>query len=86
MKLGLYEYNALPEASKAHLLWLEGTYLMHRFEDNYKINLYSLFDFYVEAWYSPNKNEIEKFRTFKSLNALTPYTDQITLNIDFGQQ
>ncbi|MBW6491893.1 MAG: hypothetical protein K0B15_11945 [Lentimicrobium sp.] len=54
---------------------------MNRFEEGFDINLYSLFDFYVEAWYNPEANEIEKFRTFKSLNPLEPYLDRIKLNL-----
>jgi len=81
MDIGLYEYNALTDTEKGQLLWDEGVYLMSRFEDNYRINLYSLFDFYVEAWYELAKNKITKLRTFRSLNALEPYLNFISLNI-----
>jgi hypothetical protein len=33
------------------------------FKNACKTQLYSLYDFYVEAWYIPDSNENEKLRT-----------------------
>jgi len=37
MKQGQNEYNALPYAGKADILWREGINTTKRFEDNYNI-------------------------------------------------
>lgn len=79
-KLGLYEYNSLEDDQKATLLWDQGIFLMNRVDEKYSYNLYSLFDFFVEVWYDSKNNSIEKFRTFKTLEALEPYLDRIDLN------
>lgn len=79
--MGLYEFNQLDLDAKATTLWEHGQFLMLRIEGEFAINLYSLYDFYVEVWYQKNENRIERFRTFQSINALWPYLDQIDLNL-----
>ncbi|RZK27150.1 MAG: hypothetical protein EOO43_00520 [Flavobacterium sp.] len=78
--IGLYEYNALTHDDKGSMLWANGTYLTMRQEGHYKINLYSLSNFFVEAWYDPDLNKINEFKTFKSRHALEPYYDFIDLS------
>lgn len=80
-KVTLYEFNCLEENEKAKFLWQSGTLIMNRFEDDYSINLYSLYGFYVETWYRREENRIQKFRTFKNLSQLEPYLDRIDLNL-----
>ncbi|MBW6491967.1 MAG: hypothetical protein K0B15_12320 [Lentimicrobium sp.] len=79
--MGIYDFNILSNDDKADILWDRGVFMMNRSEDGFDINLYSLDDFFVEAWYNPEANVIEKFRTFKSLNPLEPYLDRIKLNL-----
>jgi len=79
--IGLYDYEILNKDAKALLLWRNGTFIMSRLESDFSINLYSLFDFFVEAWYHGDINSIEKIRTFKSLEALEPYLDRIKLDL-----
>lgn len=80
--MGLYEFNILNKDDKARILWNSGVFLMNRFENGYSINLYSLFDFYVEVWYLSQTNEIERLHTFKSLEKLQPFIERI--NLDLG--
>jgi len=44
---------------------------------NHTINLYSLFDFFVEVWYSPGNNKIEKIEVLKSEKTLDLYIDKM---------
>ena len=81
MEMGIYEYNLLDTDSQATVLWDKGVFMMNRFEAEYSINLYSLYDFYVEVWYESEENAIHKFRTFKNPGPLEPYLDRIDLNI-----
>lgn len=71
-----YQFNQLSENEKAIATWA-GTYLSNRTEDEHIIQLYSLPDFYVEVFYSPTANHIDRFRAFKSLRQLAPYLEQM---------
>lgn len=79
--IGIYEFNLMDDNSKAALLWGKGTFIMTRIENQYRINLYSLYDFFAEVWYNDEANSIDKIRTFKSIEALEPYLDNIKLNL-----
>jgi hypothetical protein len=79
--MGLYDYNILPDEQKAIILWDKGVFIMNRYHEEFSINLYSLFDFYVEVWYEDTINSINKFRTFKSASQLNPYIDRINLDL-----
>lgn len=44
---------------------------------NYSINLYSLYDFFVEVCYSPQENKIEKIEVLESEKTLDLYIDKM---------
>ncbi len=76
-KLGIYEFNLMSLHVQAATLWDNGTFLANRIDGNFRFNLYSLSDFYVEVEYLTNENEIIEFRSFKRGQRLEPYLDQI---------
>ena len=43
----------------------------------YLINLYSLYDFFVEVWYFPAENKIEKIEVMESEKTLDLYIDKM---------
>jgi len=45
--------------AKGEWVFQEGKYIGMREYYNHSINLYSLYDFFVEVWYSPTENKIE---------------------------
>lgn len=77
--MGIYEFNQLPLDGQEKLVWEDGIFLTNRLEQNFGLTLYSLFDFYVEVHLNNETNEIEKIRTFKSIEPLTHYLDEIDL-------
>lgn len=77
--MGIYEFNQLPLYGQEKLVWEDGIFLTNRLKQNLGLTLYSLFDFYVEVHLNNEINEIEKIRTFKSIEPLTPYLDEIEL-------
>ena len=77
--MGIYEFNLLKLEQQKKLVWSEVIFLTNRLEQNFGLTLYSLFDFYVEVHLNNETNEIEKIRTFKSIEPLTPYLDEIDL-------
>ncbi|MFC5408155.1 hypothetical protein ACFPMF_02450 [Larkinella bovis] len=49
------EYNQLPLAQKADLLWRFGQHLMNRPSPPFTVGLYAVGDFFVEAYFSESK-------------------------------
>ena len=81
MKIGLYQFNIMDENEKAQTLWDNGTFLTNKSDNLKSVNLYSLGDFYVEVWYDKPQNRITQIRSFKSINNLSPYLDDIELDL-----
>lgn len=80
MKIGLYEFNILDENEKAQTIWDNGTFLTNKSDEEKAVNLYALGDFYVEVWYDKPHNRITQIRSFKTVNNLSPYLDDIDLD------
>jgi hypothetical protein len=62
----------MDEMEQAEAVWsgkLAGT----RHEGEYRILLYKIDDFYVEAWYHVEHNVLKKFRPFKNKELLQLY-------------
>ena len=74
--MGLYEFNLLQQ-NKWSLFIVKLFFLTNRIEKPFGLSLYRLFDFFVEV--SLN-NEIERVRTFKSIEPLAPYLDELDLD------
>lgn len=79
--MDINDFDILSEIEKLNALSCHGSLLMARLENGCLVNLASLEDFYVEAYFNPEANKIVKFRTFKSLDQLEPYLDKIKLNL-----
>ena len=54
------EFMNLPATERAAHVLNDGAELMDRIYIYYLIKLYRLFDFYVELWYLPASNRIDK--------------------------
>ena len=81
MKIGLYEFNMLTDIEKANMVLDNGTFMLKRHDDQQVINLYTLSDYYVELYYDQKSNRINKIRSFKSMEPLDPYIDDIEVDI-----
>ena len=76
----LYEYNALHETEKYNTLWDEGVSIADRRKKGFRIILYQLYSFYVEAYYDVINNDIECIKIFSSTKFLAPYLKRIKIN------
>ncbi len=74
------EFLDLDDRGKAFAVWHFGIYLMSRIDGEHNVKLYALSDFYVEVYHSFPFNMITEMRSFKRLDHLTPYLDQLELN------
>jgi len=71
------KFNKLSLNAKGEWVFQEGKYIGMREYYNYSINLYSLYDFFVEIWYSPGNNKIEKIELLKDEKTLDLYIDKM---------
>ena len=78
--IGLYEFNQLELSKQKEIVWKQGIFLTNRKENNLGLSLYKVSDFYAEVHLNNDANVIEKIRTFKSVEPLAPYLDEIDLN------
>ncbi|MDN3583848.1 hypothetical protein, partial [Mucilaginibacter flavus] len=73
-------FEQLNEHEKGEAM-LSATYLNSRIAPGYKVNLYSLDDFFVEVFYSDLFNEIFQLKAFKSSDLPQVYLREIKLGI-----
>lgn len=76
----LYQFNQLDEMEQAEAIWEKGVHIGERTDDEHKILLYQIDGFYVEVFYHQEYNVIRRLRSFKSVDQLRPYLDQIKLD------
>lgn len=78
-RMGLYEFNALPESERLAHVWERSTYLLRRQLGTCWLNLYAVGDFFVEIRYDSGQNQITACRSFRSTMVLEAYLSQIDL-------
>ena len=76
----LYEFKFLDKNEQAQAVWELGEHVATRTTAKYKILLWIIEDFYVELVYDFTENKIEKIRTFRNPDLLSPYLDQIDIS------
>ena len=70
-----HEFNILSFKEKSILIFSQGNYCGLREYYNYKLNLYSIDDFFAEVWYNPENNNIEKIEAVNDTKILDRYID-----------
>ena len=58
----LSQFQSLSTDQQGEILFTQGNYIAARAYYNHRINLYSLYDFFVEAWYFPPENRITELK------------------------
>jgi len=77
------EFMLLPLPEKIGLLYREGTFIVAIRYYGYKVNLYLINGFYVEAFYNHKLDKIERIELLpNSHTRLKFYSDQISLPTD----
>ena len=64
-------------------LWDKGVFISYRdaADGVYRLVLYQVDSFYVEAWYHKEHNSLHRFRTFKNVALLDPYMENMDIDI-----
>ncbi len=78
--INFFEFRFLPDEEQSDYIIKQGKFLCTLNLPEHKIGLYHLFDFYVEVYYYKPNRQIVKVKSFRSLEYLDPYLEQITLD------
>lgn len=78
------EFNKLTHDEQAWYIWNHASHLHVREVNGYRVNLFALYDFYIEVWYFVYDNSIKKIRAFESSDLLAPYLDLIKIEVLAG--
>jgi hypothetical protein len=73
------DFRLLDENLQAQILWLDGVFLMARKTEKANIELFSLYNFYVEVFFE-NDEEPLFLKAFRDVSFLDSYLN--TINID----
>lgn len=74
------EFENMIMKERAELLWEDGIFLIQKKYYNHTINLYQLYNFYVEAWYQNDNNELIDISVMWSLDRLNLYLTEIDIS------
>nr|WP_237390574.1 hypothetical protein [Fulvivirga sediminis] len=76
-------FNELPPKEKLRTLFLEGDFVVSIRYYGYKVNLYLLYNFYVEVFYNHKHDFIERIQPLdQNHSRMKFYSDQIKLPED----
>jgi hypothetical protein len=74
------QYHSLDQDLQAHLLWKDGVFLeLIRNTHKLNIELYTLYNFYVEVYFDAITEEPLFLKPFINSDLLEPYLQQINL-------
>jgi hypothetical protein len=79
MKINKDNFNDLSLDEKGKIIFSKGSYIAVRDYYNYKVQLYGLKGFYVEVWYNPRTNSIDKIETMDNEKSLNLYLSDIEI-------
>ncbi|HRY98066.1 MAG TPA: hypothetical protein P5550_03325 [Bacteroidales bacterium] len=80
MELSLEEFNQLKIEDKVRITFEHGSELMHRTYLYYTVKLYKLGNLFVELWYRPHHNRIDKVEAVSLDDVLHLYEKEIDIN------
>jgi hypothetical protein len=78
------EFMRLPAVERVTLILNDGRELMDRIYLYYLIRLYKIFDFYIELWYLPASNKIDKILIFELDDVMHLYEKNIDISDIFN--
>ena len=76
--MDIYTFLSLNKKKQANAV-VNNVFLSEIVDGSFKVKLYSVEDFYVEAFYTAEEDEVVKFKAFKSRRLLVPYLDNFKI-------
>ena len=75
------QYCLLDQGAQAELLWIDGVYLdLMRETPQFNIELYSLYNYYVEIFFDRSSGEPLQLNAFQNQKELEPYLHLIDID------
>jgi hypothetical protein len=82
--MSAFDFYLLPLEEKIKKVYEDGNFVLDIRYYGYKINLYLIYDFYVEVFYHHLNDKIEKIEPLNTSHSrMKFYTDQIKLEENF---
>lgn len=78
--MSIDEFMTLPKPERVHRVLTQGHELMHRIYMYYTIKLFQYSDFFVEIWYLPASNKIDKILIVDVEDVLRVYDKEIDIS------
>ncbi len=78
--LSIDDFLSLPKPERVHRVLTEGYELIHRLDKQHTIKLFKFSDFFVEIWYLPASNKIDKIRIRDMEEVLLLYENEIDIS------
>jgi hypothetical protein len=78
--LSIDDFLSLPKPERVHRVLTQGCDLMHRVHHDHTIKLYKFSGFFVEIWYLPDINKIDKIRIMDIEEVLHLYENEIDIS------
>ncbi|MBX2968269.1 MAG: hypothetical protein KF803_02775 [Cyclobacteriaceae bacterium] len=76
-------FNSLDDHGRAVMVWELGEYVLTRDYYGYRVNLYAMPGYYVEIYYRPGENRMEKIEGFTDRERLEKFLPAIQLDDSF---
>lgn len=76
----LYQFNVLDQLEQWEAFLKDAVLVGNRIEAGFKIELYQIFDFYIELFYHIENDVLHRLRTFSNIELLDSYLSQFTLD------
>lgn len=77
--MSIDEFMSLPKPERVHRVLTQGSEFMHRIYVYYTIKLFLYSGFFVEIWYLPASNKIDKIKIVDIEDVLHLYEKQIDI-------
>ncbi len=78
--LSIDDFLSLPKPERVHRVLTQGCELMHRILKKHTIKLFKFSGFFVEIWYLPSSNKIDKIRIMDIEEVLHLYENEIDIS------
>lgn len=85
MELSKHRFNSLQIDEQVQLAFNEGQEVLSRIYLYYTVKLYSLSSFYVEVWYRPHHNRIDRVEAVELDDVIHLYEREIDISDIFAR-
>ena len=71
------QFSKLSLSEKGNIVFIEGKHLAYRSYYNHTVTLFLYNEYYIEVWYQPNDNKIDRIELLTNINMLNIYINNM---------